>query len=252
MVDHKAHLEEAVRLIESVKDELLEMDELIQIHDKVEGVVMANPEIQGNNGLFYAYQITHADSTLMRLRRLTDDNRRTGSLYQIARHISAAPEVFSKAWFYSFYATSPVAHMMPAWWSEHANAAGDHICPIKMMAKADDLRAKAKVVSDWISQNVAHLDISKTVPTPKWEDFHQVLSAVTEFFTWMYTLLTSCSLVPHVTIVVDWEEALMIPWMPMSTRVKRLRSMRAKGMGIEPEQKPSVGFGPPVDPLSVP
>lgn len=234
MVDHKAHLAEAVRLIESVKDELLNMDELMQIHDKVEAVVMANAEIQQNNGLFYAYQITHADSLLVRLRRLTDDNRRTGSLYQIAKHLAAAPEVFSKVWYDAFYAGSPVQHLSPGWWLEYANAVGDHLCPDKLMAKADDLRAKARDVSDWVSQNIAHLDKNRTVPTPKWEDFHAVHKAVTEFFTWLYTLLTSCSLVPRVVIAVDWEEALMVPWLPMSTRVKYIREMRAQRAALEP------------------
>lgn len=241
MSEVEVYIREAIRLVDRIKDELNELDQLIQIYDKVEAVVKNNPEIQTNNGLFFAFQTTHTDSLLIRLRRIMDDNSRTGSLYRLAKFIAAKPQAFSRKWFDAIYAGTPVATFTDKWWPEYANASGEHVCPVKLMAKADTLRLTARAVSDWVSQNVAHLDNNPTVPMPNWGEYFSALSEVRAFFTWMYNFLTGCSLEARVTMAFDWEESLMIPWMPMTTRVKRIREnrvQRAKAAQADAKNKP--------------
>jgi len=247
MTEDEEYVQQAIKLVDRIKDELNELDELIQIYDKVEAAVMANPEIQTNNGLFFAFQTTHTDSKLIRLRRIMDNGSRTGSLYQLARFIAAKPQAFSRKWFDAIYAGTPVATFTDKWWPEYANANGEHVCPVKLMAKADALRLTARAVSDWVSQNVAHLDNNPTVPMPNWGEYFSALSEIRGFFTWMYNFLTGCSLEPRVTMAFDWEESLMIPWMPMTTRVKRIRenrAQRAKAAQADAESKPQPQTGP--------
>jgi hypothetical protein len=81
-------------------------------------------------------------------------------------------------------------------------------------------------VENWIHQHIAHLDRVPTTPLPVWADVHAAHKAIKDACGWLYNLLTGHSPDFHLTIAVDWEESLMVPWMPMSTRVAHLRRMR--------------------------
>ena len=89
-----AIISEAIKLSERIQEELLQIDEMVQVYDKVEAAVRSNMAIQKNNLFFAVFQSAHTDSLMIRLRRLVDQDKRTGSLWLLCKYISDNARAF--------------------------------------------------------------------------------------------------------------------------------------------------------------
>lgn len=204
---------DAIAMSERIKEELEQLDEMIQVYQKVEDAVRANPQIQRNNLFFGVFQWCHSDSLLIRLRRLVDKDKRSGSLRLLCKFISDHATAFDKGWYARIYAGTVVEPYAQGWWLEVATPDGAHLCPMKLMAKADELHQATEKCSNWISQNIAHLDRNATVPPPLWGECYAVLDGIKALFRQVHRTLTGHDCDCRVAINFPWEHCLMVPWM---------------------------------------
>ena len=218
-------ISEAIRYSERIKDELEQLDEMIQVYDKIEHAVMGNAEIQKSNLFFGVFQSAHTESLMIRLRRIVDRDKRTGSLWYLCRFISINAAAFDRQWYMRIYACTAVKGLAPSWWHKVATNDGQHICPVKLTKKATDLHKSAEECADWISQNIAHLDRNATARMPTWGKFYSVLDEIRRLFKEVHCMLTGHDGNCHVPIGLDWEHCLMVPWMAPSRRFLAMKKL---------------------------
>ena len=97
-----------------------------------------------------------------------------------------------------------------------------HISAARLLKRANDMVDPANPAYAWISQNIAHIDVSKRAPMLTWAQCEAVLDASRELFGHLNWILTGCFGYSPPPLDNDWEYHLMIPWMPMSPRVAGL------------------------------
>ena len=189
------------------------------IFNEIQKVFKANKQIQSPT-LFYRWMNdNYATRITVGIRRLTDYDRRTISLYRLIQNISENPTALSRAYFVSGY---------PQWMRDKGSADKDFdqfacrksklLSKFKLERDMRRLTNETERLRKFVNKWIAHTDLRQRVQMhkiPNYEDVADALKAVDKIYCKYILLLTrSGARTRKPEIVPDWKEPLRHPWIP--------------------------------------
>jgi hypothetical protein len=185
------------------------------VFEELRRIVGANKKIQ-SPVLYHSWlNRNYLSSVSTSIRRLSDHDKRSISLYRLIEDIIEHHEVITREYFASDY---------PKWMREEKLADYDFdkfarkdqniLSRYKLKADLNKLKKYTVLVKNFTDKWIAHLDLNRrSVRIPTYEEIGDTLKSVDKLYCKYYLLLTHAGLsTANPSIQFDWRKPLRHPW----------------------------------------
>lgn len=203
------------------------------IFDDIQKIVKDNVNIQ-SPGLIYRWiTVNYSVRVSVTIRRLTDRDKRTISLYRLIQDISQNPHVITRDYFVSKYSKDmQELDCANSDFNHFANKKSREVSQYKLQKDMNRLLSDTKRIRTFTDKWIAHFDTDRRrYVVPTYLDVSNALQDIDRIYC-RYCLLLTCSglITRKPALQYDWKEPLRHPWIEMSDKVKNWRLRQGKAV----------------------
>jgi len=194
------------------------------IFEEIQSVIKSNKKIQLPT-LFYRWICdNYAARVSTGLRRLSDSDKRTISLYRLIEDISENPEAITRDYYTSDY---PREEMDLTDWDfdNFADKGSKFISTFKLGKDMKRLKRDTTRIRKYANKWIAHCDLNRVqLQLPTYREVGEALKRVDELYCKYSLLITRAGTTTRKPVLqYDWKEPLRHPWIELSEDAKRRR-----------------------------
>lgn len=185
------------------------------VHKDIGRIVSKNKKIQSPALLHNWTSNNYIHTVYVSIRRLTDKDPRTISLYRLLEDIKKHPKVITRSKYVSGY---------PEWmrtegfadrdYNNFANIRDNYISKFKIERQQKNLIKNTIIIKNYTDKWVAHLDLNrKRIKRPLSRDIKKAIQCIDELYCQYNMLLTRGGLRTRKPVIqFDWKEPLRHAW----------------------------------------
>ena len=196
------------------------------IFEEIQSVVKSNDNIQSPTLLYRWMCDNYAARAAIGLRRLSDHDTRTVSLYRLIKNISENPQGITRDYYVSQYPE----RMQEMDLADHdfdnfANKNSNLVSVSRLQTDMKRLKKGTERIRKFADKWIAHCDLNRVrTQVPTYKEVGEALRNVDRLYCKYFLLITRGGMSTRKPVIqYDWKEPLTHPWIEISENKKRYR-----------------------------
>lgn len=215
----KTHIEKRLKSfskdlknLKTISDEIIKAAHIDNVFWQVQAIIRENDNVNKADIFQQWVGWTYIDSISIRLRRLTDRNKGTISVWRLLESMKTYSELLTRKRYIDI-CDGPVQHLADEWFDSIAGKAADHVSKSLIEEKQKFLEEGTSEIKNYTNTYIAHQSRKQSEP-PTFEQVRRSLVVVFRVFQWCVALLKCENMItPVPSYMSNWTDVFRVPWL---------------------------------------